>query len=320
MHRDKEEKRFRAWLIKGLKYSLLGLTIYFVGKTILSQILQIQWSELTILTRFIFLSVLFEIAARLFIGMSYDFLLKSSGSSLPILVSISVSWVSFMGKYLPGKVAVLASAVFLLKKYQVQTTTAGIVPVFATIMTIFIALLISIPFLISGGNAQLLQVSYGLLPVFALTILIFIHPQLVTKFMQAVFRRFGISESPVHFSSSYITICFGVILLQCICAGISTWMVIRSIYPLDLFFLPHIVSITALAGVIGLLAVFCPAGIGVRDGIYFFALCGMVGPETAALVTVLLRLIQTVTDIGTAGAGSVFLYSDKIKSEGKAHG
>lgn len=320
MHRDKEQKRLRAVLMKGLKYSLLGLTVYFVGKTLISQILQIQWSELTILTRFIFLSVLFEIAARLFIGLSYDFLLKSSGSSLPMPVSISVSWVSFMGKYLPGKVAVLASAVFLLKKYQIQTATAGIVPVFATIMTIFIALLISVPFLISGGDTQLLQMSYGLLPIFILAMLIFIYPRLFIKCIRVVFRRLGISESHIQFSSSYITICFGVILLQCICAGISTWMVIRSIYPLDLFLLPQIVSITALAGVIGLLAVFCPAGIGVRDGIYFFTLCGMVGSEPAALVTVLLRLIQTVTDIGTAGAGSVFLYSDRKKSEGKAHG
>lgn len=320
MHRCKSQKYLRVVLLRCLKYSLFGLIIYFIGKTLIYQILQIQWNELTILTQFIFLSVLFEIITRLFIGLSYALLLKSSGCSLPIPVSISVGWVALVGRYLPGKVTVLASAALLLKKYQIKTAIAGIVPLFVTIITILVALLVSVPFLISGKNTQLVLVSYSLIPFFILFILIFSRPQLFNRAIQAVFQRFGMSEFHIHFSRKYIAICFVVIFFQCVCAGISTWMVIRSIYPIDLFFLSRIVSITAFAGVIGLLAIFFPAGIGVKDGIYFFTLSGMVGSETAALATVLLRLIQTVTDIGTAGIGSAFLYSDIKKIKEKTHG
>ena len=71
---------------------------------------------------------------------------------------------------------------------------------------------------------------------------------------------------------------------------------------------PAIISITALAGTMGLLAFFSPAGIGVRDGIYFLFLSPLIGAEMAAIVVVCLRLLQTAIDLLSAGLGGLMLH------------
>ena len=60
---------------------------------------------------------------------------------------------------------------------------------------------------------------------------------------------------------------------------------------------PAIISITALAGTMGLLTFFSPAGISVKDGIYYLFLSPLIGVEMVAIVIVCLRLLQTAIDL-----------------------
>ncbi len=307
MHKGKNQIGY-SLLIKILKYTLLVITLYLVGKTLIIQISQIQWRELKLFPGFIILSILFEIGARLCTGLSYNFLLKSSGTFLATPVSIAISWVTLIGKYLPGKIGLVIGAMYLLKKYRVQTSVAGTVPVFVTILTIIVALLLSVPFLISGGDIKRVNILFGILPLICLVFSLPVFTQFYSRCVKYIIRYFENYGPVLQFSLSYTAYGFGITMCQCFCAGISTWLVINSVYPMGLYHLTWVVSITALSGVIGLMAFFSPAGIGVRDGVYFVTLTSLLGSEIAALVTVLLRLIQTLADIGTAGLGAVFIY------------
>ena len=67
--------------------------------------------------------------------------------------------------------------------------------------------------------------------------------------------------------------------------------------------LPLFVCISALAGVIGFLAIFAPAGIGVREGILLLALTPVISAGPAALVAVLARLLSVSVNLALGGAG-----------------
>lgn len=311
MHKDKGNNYFSNSLIKGLKYLLLGFTIYFVGKTLISHMSQIHWRELKLLTRFVFLSVLFEIGTRFLTGISYNLLLKFAGTPLPLKISISVSWISLLGKYLPGKIALVASSIYLLKRYKVPSAVAGIVPVLFTLITIIVALALSIPLLFSHKSQVIVKMNYNVIVVLVLVIFLLFNLKYFFSILNSIFRRFGILETDINFSFLQVVACFGLICLQFLFAGISTWMVSRSVCPVDLSILPRIISITAFSGVMGLLAFFSPAGIGVRDGIYFITLGRMIGYENASLIVIILRLIQTMIDLGTAGVGALIIYRQK---------
>jgi hypothetical protein len=75
------------------------------------------------------------------------------------------------------------------------------------------------------------------------------------------------------------------------------------------------ISASALASVMGFVAVFAPAGLGVQEGILLLTLSPVTGGPLAAVVVVLFRLVQTLTDVGMALAGMLLLRGRK--QEGK---
>lgn len=306
-----QQKRFQGAAIRSLKYTLLGIVLFFITKTLVAQLSRIEWHTLTVRPVFVCLSLLFAVAARVLIGLSYYYLLRSSGSPLPAPVAISVSWASLAGRYLPGKVGLLAGAVYLLKRYRVQTAVAGGVPVLATLVTVLTELALSVPLMMPEKSASVSMLLSGVLPMLILFMLFPYSFQSCLNGVGVFFRRYRLPVSWLPFSLTYSNACSWAIFFQSICAGVSTWMMLRSVYPVAVSQLPLIVSISSFSGVVGLLAVFSPAGIGVRDGMYYLTLNTVSGPETAALVTILLRLAQTVADIITASAGSAFLYGEK---------
>ena len=83
---------------------------------------------------------------------------------------------------------------------------------------------------------------------------------------------------------------------------------INAFAPLDISMLPYIVSVTVFAGTLGLLALFSPAGIGVRDGAYLFLLTTITGASIAALITVFLRIMQTIADLLMAILAAIYLW------------
>lgn len=309
------EKQQLLKLIKSkwINYSLLIVVLYFVWALLSEQLGKVQISALNISAPFLILSVFFEIFTRCFIGLTYDQILKGFNSPLPLKVTVSIAWVSFLGKYLPGKVALVASAIYLLKKHNIRVDVACMVPVLYTLMTIFIAAVLSIPLFFFSSSVLMLEpfVIYLLLFLFICCfIIIFKIDWLITMGVN-LFTHFGFIVTPVHFSNKQIFICLLLVFLQCFFAGISTWLVSRSFLCLDLSFLGWFISITAFSGVMGLISFFSPAGIGVRDGLYFLFIGQIVGPQNAGVITIFLRLLQTLADVGSAGIGLIYLNYNK---------
>lgn len=59
----------------------------------------------------------------------------------------------------------------------------------------------------------------------------------------------------------------------------------------------YLVAGNSLAGVVGIVAFFAPAGLGVREGVLVGFLAPVVGSPTAAALAVLIRLVTVVTDV-----------------------
>jgi glycosyltransferase 2 family protein len=297
----------RKWMILFIKVILLAAVLFFVGKAISQAIFKISWADLDINNWFLMLSVFFEIATRLFVGLFYGLLLRYFKSPVYPGVAVAVSWISFLGKYVPGKVAVLGSAVYLLSRYNVRRAVAAVVPVIATIMTVAVSLLLSIPLLFSSLSGDLAVFANFMVVFIVLASVMAIRPHIFIKPGNYLLQKMGYSpiETGLYVKQALGGIC--IVLGQCYCAGLSTWCFVNAFVSSGLETLPMIISITVFAGAVGLLALFSPAGIGVRDGIYFLFFGPLMGVEMAALVVVCLRLLQTIIDLLTAGLGWLLL-------------
>ena len=133
--------------------------------------------------------------------------------------------------------------------------------------------------------------------------------QLVSRFIRSV----NFSEHEISFST-YIVLFVMYILEWLVIGGIlyCLWMAVF-LPGFDLITTTQIISVNALAFVLGFLAVFAPGGIGVREGVLVALLTATMGLTQAIYISVLFRIWLIFTD-AIAGLLSLKIISDDQKA------
>lgn len=297
-----------------IKLLFLTLLLYFVGKTIIQQSRKIYWETITVDYMFLVLAITSDILTRFFSGILYSTLLRRLNTSLPVYIAISISWISLLGKYIPGKIAVLGSAIFLLSRYKVKPEISALVPMLANGMVVITCLILSLPlFFYHRVGATILPFSQAWFFMLLFIGTIAIHPKIIIGMANCFFRlmKRPIVQTELTLKQLFLPYC--IVLLQCFFSGMTTWNMIKALTSIDCSAFPMVVSISVLAGTLGFLAFFSPAGLGIREGVYLLTLSPIVGSDMASLTAVCLRLLQTLIDILMAilGLGLLRLTSDQ---------
>lgn len=284
---------------------LLLTLLYFVGRVILHQISNINWETLKLNYVFLVLAITSDIVTRIFTGILYISLLSRLDSHLPYPIAMSISWLSILGKYIPGKIAMLGSAMYLLSRFKVRPEITVIVPVLANGILVILCLFLSLPLLFSQQGSDIIPFSHAWLFMFLFIGIITIHPKFFLGLTNWLLRLIKRPSVRIELTLKQMLFPFGVVLAQCIFSGITTWCTMNSLTIVSVSAIPIVISISVLAGTLGFLAFFSPAGLGVREGIYLLMLSPLIGSEMAVLTTVFLRLLQTAIDVimGIAGLG-----------------
>jgi glycosyltransferase 2 family protein len=105
--------------VRIIKWSLLGVVLWFVGRSLVRNWQQVDFAAVRIAWPALVGSVIAITAIYLMQMLSYRFLLASYARKLPWRVMMAVAWVPILGKYVPGKVAAIAGAVLLLRRFGV---------------------------------------------------------------------------------------------------------------------------------------------------------------------------------------------------------
>ncbi|MBU3948427.1 MAG: flippase-like domain-containing protein [Proteobacteria bacterium] len=305
--------------VKVFIYLLLStILLYFVGKAIIRQIDNINWDTLRFNYTFLVLAILSDIISRIFAGILYSSLLRRLEAFLPHHVAMSISWLSLLGKYIPGKIAVLGSGMFLLSRYKVRPEITVIVPVLANGMFIISCLFLSLPLFFSQPAGNIIPFSQAWFFLLLFIGIIAMHPKMflgLANWMLRLIKRPSL-QTGLTFKQMLLPFC--IVLAQCIFLGITTWCVMKALTIISVSAIPVVISISVLAGTLGFLAFFSPAGLGVREGIYLLTLSPFIGSEMAVLTAVCLRMLQTAMDalMGATALGLLRLTNthEKIKN------
>ncbi len=295
-----KNKKYRAFF----HFSLLAVILYFVGKKIIQQGSGIHWDTIKINYMFLILAVLSDILSKVFSGILFGTLLSRMNSHLPYRITMSISWLSLLGKYIPGKIAVVGSAIYLLSRYKVRSEIAAVVPVLANGMVVVVCIFLSIPLLTSPHKSLWMNhINQSLLFLILIIGIIMLHPKIFFWMTNELLRRMKRHFIENEMTFKRMLIPYGVVLIQCVFSGMTTWYMIKMLTMISTSALPMVISISVLAGTLGFLAFFSPAGIGVREGIYLLFLSPLIGSEMAALTVVCLRFLQTIIDVSMAMTG-----------------
>ena len=293
-------------------YILFVLILYFVVKILYSNLLQVQWSQLSVSYYFVALAFLFEILSKCFLGVSYYFFLSLYGFFVPFKRSVWAGWCIALGKYIPGKMGVFIGSVYILNRNGVNKITAGIIPFFITLFTLFFASFLSVPVWISISNSPFLfQFNWHYYLVFLFVGTLMLAPAMGKLFysFHENFRKMPPINDPANLPILFV---HWAVFFQVLCSGIATWMMLRAVYHMSPSSLFLLVSLNAFSLVMGSITFFVPAGLGIRDGAFFIGLTHVIPVEIAALSVVLIRILQILSDIITGGFAFVCLKKDRL--------
>lgn len=287
-----------------LKWLALAGVLGFVGYALVGQFRQIDWATLE------FRAVPVLLATVLLVGVSgvqmisYRALLGAYADAPDWRAMAAVAWIPPLGKYVPGKVAALLGAMFMLRRFGVPAGVAVSVVLVLDGLAVIAGLVCASPILawepvrrwVPGAGA------YAVAVVAAGVVCL--HPAVFGRLVNAGLRVVGRPPLPKMPSLRAYAVPVACAFAQWLLAGLALWWMTRSVAEVEVRSIGLFISIAALAMTVSYLALFAPGGLGVREAIFLAALSAVPGVGAkGAVVVALMRLAQTAVELGLAGVG-----------------
>lgn len=291
---------------KAAKWTLFLVVVYFVVRAVHERFQAVRWEELQLSGAWAIPALLGTCASVLMVVVGARALLTGMGERLGWSATFGAICVSQVGKYVPGKAAAVLGGAWLLSRHGVPRRAAGAVMFLATGLSVVVALLMATPLAVTGG-ATGVPFAWLFCPLLAAAGLVCVHPKVFGRVVGFVLRR--VKREPLEKlpgSCAYLRAC-SAFLFQWACLGAAMWAIARSLGNVPIPALPRFAAAAAMASALGFLALFAPAGLGVREAVFLGVLGPIVGDEHAAIVAVAMRLLYTLVEVGMALLGLVVL-------------
>lgn len=236
--------------------------------------------------------------------LAWRALLSDLGSPLRPAVAARIMFLAQLGKYVPGSVWAFAAQVELAKDREVPRPRGATATVLAIAVTLAVNLAVAavtLPFS-SAGAAQQWWWALAAAPVLVAAL----HPRVVTRLIHAA-QRLGrrareVPESELdHVTARGMAAAVGWSALAWLALGAHIWLLVYGVGGGGAGAFPVAVGAYALAWTLGVLAIFAPAGIGVREVVLVVVLSPVLDPGAALVAAGLSRLVMTAADLAWAG-------------------
>ncbi len=227
------------------------------------------------------------------------------------------SWFySQLGKYLPGKIWLVLGRFYFYrsKGKSKKNITAAL---YVEMVTMFSAAgLIFLAVLVVHREIGLFHSweEFGWLVLLLFFGLFFLHPRVLQEILNWFLVRW--KREPISLSVSYAHILWilCVCLLSWIAGGIGFYLFIVSFYSVASGTIPFLTGALAASSMLGLVAIFAPSGLGVREGALVYLLSFVMATPVAVIISILTRMWMTLIEIGLIGVVYLFGHFSKYGS------
>lgn len=292
-------KRLIRW---GVTVAVIAVVGYFFARSLIANWGEIEAHQLSFTWLWVLATVLFAVAVPL-TGIAWARIVRTLDPQAKVSAAeaVAVQCLSWLLKYIPGQVGSVANKVIWAGKKAISRTLIVISFVYenvflqiASIVPAVVILFLSLGPQIFGDNVTLL-----LLP---LLVLIPLGLVLYRPFFHAVVRiparRVLKQEVPREYflSSGASAVALLEFLGPRILNGIGFVVVaagVTEVTPAE--WLPFAAAYV-LAGAVGILAVFVPSGLGVREAVIVLILSQYIPTAEAIIISLLARLLSTIGD------------------------
>jgi glycosyltransferase 2 family protein len=290
-------------LKKATAFLVIAVILFFLGRSLyhnLGELRSYQWSIRPLLLILSFFPLL---ASLILSAFAWERILCLLGTRLPLDQSFKIMSLSGLSKYLPGKIWLYLSQIYLSQKVNIPKSVC-----LFSLLILFSAynlagMLVFITSLFLWGKFSPWMILFFLLLCCSLFPVIFSPRSLngVLKVLTFFTKKFknGLIPERLTFRSrtSRILQIILILLVDWTIFGIAVYCLVNSFYHIDFSQTVILCGIFAISSIVGIASFFVPAGLGVREGVLSYLLSMFIPVSVAILISLAMRVWMTVGEL-----------------------
>lgn len=256
-------------------------------------------------------SILFFCIYKLAEASLWHYITCINNASIGYLKAVKTYMYSILGKYIPGKVFMLLARIPPYKEEGVsadKVTVCFLLENGCTILGAALLFVVSILFFPNEVLGGYKWMTFILIGVF----FVCIHPKILNFFLALLEKvsRKKIMRIPMSYPQILKVVL--LFMLNWMAYGFGFYMLICSICPVPLSRCLYVSGLYGLSCIAGILAVFSPSGIGVREGILAVGLGLIMDTNYAMIISIVARLWAVLLELVLTG--TIFLADTIMRS------
>lgn len=240
------------------------------------------------------------ITGLLISASGYMLLIRACGEKVSYGQTIGLLFLPQLTKYIPGKIWVAVAAIHMYGQQGISRKVAGVCFSLLFALSTAAGILVTVTF---GATTGDLWISIGACLIVLLAVLLAIYPPVFYGVINWGLRAIRRETIDVAIPLSRLFVVLGIFICARMTYGIGFSLVVRSFESVGVSYVPGLIALFTFAQIAGVMVLFAPAGIGVREGVLLVGLQPIVGPGPAIVITGVCRVWQTALELVMAGIG-----------------
>lgn len=288
-------------IVKSIIKGGIILTIfYFLGRSLYRNWRQVDFMHLHFNVPLLMASFFFLWTYSLLSVYGWRLILKRLNISLSFLKGLRIFFYSELGKYLPGKIWAWAGRLYFCEKIGIPNSKTFVSMVLELALTVISGIFIFLISLLFSSRFRM-DINPFLLIVVAILIITVIHPKILVRIINVFLRLLKKQPIKIDLDFSQILIMTAYYCIIWFCFGIAFYFLINSVTFITPSKIPIITGSFAISSTIGVMALFAPAGLGVREGILAVLLNNFFPISLAILISLLSRIWVSIGEMVMVG-------------------
>jgi uncharacterized membrane protein YbhN (UPF0104 family) len=298
-----------------VKWIIVVAIFVFLGKMVWDNWNQVKDTSFTFEVYPLVLSTLIFAFSYLIQVWAWYLITLKLGIALSLPETIKTWFYSQLGKYLPGKVWLLLGRFYFYESKGKSKKTISVALYFEMVTMIAAAGLIFLAALIFYREIGLFNSwnPSGWLVLLSLLGFVSLHPRVLQKILNWILVQFQRETISLTISYSNILWILFICIVSWVVGGIGFYLFIDAVYPVAPQYILFLTGALAISSTLGLIAIFAPSGLGVREGALVYLLSLMMATPVAVILSILTRIWMTLIEI--ALIGMVYLFHKFQKRE-----
>lgn len=241
-------------------------------------------------------SMLLYFAYKVTLASLWHYITKLDKADIKYKDAIRSYLYSILGKYIPGKVFMLAARVPAYEKEGVPIRKVAVCFLLENVCTLLGAGFLFLISLLFFPNDVLKDYMIAVI-LFIVLFFVCIHPKIMNFFLRLVGKLIKKDDMEIPFTYFQMVKIVVLFIANWLIVGTGFYMLVTSIYEIPASQLLYVGGVYGLSAIIGIISIFAPSGIGVREGIMVLGLSLIMPNEYAVIIGIVSRLWATVAEL-----------------------